>query len=1314
MRNLQLRQTFTKKLSLVDSNCRICSDADSGNVYIVNGNCIACLGSDLEETKTQVDELGNDDGVISSFVFLSEFQSLCIGKKSGDILMYDVKSGKAQSVGNVTGGILAMQWSPDYELVVIVSGEEKVLLMTKDFDLISEKELHLEEFGECVPITAGWGSKETQFHGSEGKQAAKVEAKPPDPAFSWDDKCPRVSWRGDGQYFVTSCISPTGGNRKLRLWSRDGILQYTGEDLNGLEQALGWKPSGSVIASSQRLPNKHMIVFFEKNGLNHGGFQLPFGPNEFQVKEVFWSPDSTILAVVGSMFPSDESSLAPKELVLLYSMKNYHWYLKQTLQFNTNERERLADLHWDEGSVLTLHVLSVDGQYWHYALSWAVHRSHCGTEESTANVAVIDGDTVSATLFKVAVVPPPMCSYKVKTATPVSEVAFGVGLHENDFVIALQNESSLVFVLSNSGDFVKTSSNRCTLQLEGAGGENGFKVTSSIPECYGPYRIKFDGFQIPKLAMSLHHWTWPSKDYLLCVCTTEESHQLLRVDIRHEQETHLVAKSVCLLKDSVLTISTNSTGTVVCIQYQDGSCAAPNSDGIVVPWLCSDGSPLKLPRPCANVAVCEVLKQPRVIALSDRFELFCDSVKICDDCTSFRIHGKFILLTTHHHTLRCLLLDFDLANLLNGGLTESLNDAPRELESGSLLVTSVPADGRVVLQLPRGNLETISPRVLVLDRVCDHLDRKEYRDAFLLMKVNRIDLNLLCDHDPSTFLNSLSEFVQQVNEPTDLNLFITGLTDKDVSATMYASAYRARKRVPFVFKKNKRDEICDSLRNVLEHVDYDKYLLSILTCHAKKTDPELDEALSKIYSLKDSGNKAGTTCDEALKYLFYLVDRKDLFDVALGTYNFDIVLMVAEKSQKDPKEYVPFLNKLNKLEPDYRRFTIDMHLERYKKALKNISLCGEAHFSECLNLIKSQRLYTTALELFPEGSQERKEVWGIYGDYLFEKKHYEEAGLVYWRCEKLQKAVKAFEMCLNWNLLLSTAYQMKYDQDSLQALANRTIDALVLAKRYKEASEISETFLKDEEKTVRILLDAHMWDVALAKIHHFSKLEFTEKIWKPAVISELEFMLETVDSLKATWSKHVARLMIVREHKANEEQGDGDFDDGAFSDVASVTSRTVGGSVAGGSSISGSIATMRTSRNRKKQERKKYVLKEGSRYEDLALIIALGEVASSSDKLQEECRDLLRALVLCGLDQEARNLQHLFSALLDIIEKDIPNVWPPETAESALPLGPHSSSTMIAEAVQKQRIVEHVISDPALRQPPTLRRNLCWKLQMLT
>jgi len=40
------------------------------------------------------------------------------------------------------------------------------------------------------------------------------------------------------------------------------------------------------------------------------------------------------------------------------------------------------------------------------------------------------------------------------------------------------------------------------------------------------------------------------------------------------------------------------------------------------------------------------------------------------------------------------------------------------------------------------------------------------------------------------------------------------------------------------------------------------------------------------------------TTDDALRYLLYLVDVNDLYNVALGTYDFDLVLLVAEKSQK--------------------------------------------------------------------------------------------------------------------------------------------------------------------------------------------------------------------------------------------------------------------------------------------------------------------------------------------------------------------------------------------------------------------------------
>ena len=76
--------------------------------------------------------------------------------------------------------------------------------------------------------------------------------------------------------------------------------------------------------------------------------------------------------------------------------------------------------------------------------------------------------------------------------------------------------------------------------------------------------------------------------------------------------------------------------------------------------------------------------------------------------------------------------------------------------------------------------------------------------------------------------------------------------------------------------------------------------MSTLTSHVKKTVPELEIALQKIQSLRDnpSGLDGVPSADESLKYILYLVDVNQLFDVALGTYDFSLVIMVAEKSQK--------------------------------------------------------------------------------------------------------------------------------------------------------------------------------------------------------------------------------------------------------------------------------------------------------------------------------------------------------------------------------------------------------------------------------
>ncbi len=60
-----------------------------------------------------------------------------------------------------------------------------------------------------APINVGWGSKQTQFHGSAGKSAAQAPANVNLGISPDDDMLPRISWRGDGAFFW--CIFSVSG-----------------------------------------------------------------------------------------------------------------------------------------------------------------------------------------------------------------------------------------------------------------------------------------------------------------------------------------------------------------------------------------------------------------------------------------------------------------------------------------------------------------------------------------------------------------------------------------------------------------------------------------------------------------------------------------------------------------------------------------------------------------------------------------------------------------------------------------------------------------------------------------------------------------------------------------------------------------------------------------------------------------------------------------------------------------------------------------------------------------------------------------------
>ncbi len=79
----------------------------------------------------------------------------------------------------------------------------------------------------------------------------------------------------------------------------------------------------------------------------------------------------------------------------------------------------------------------------------------------------------------------------------------------------------------------------------------------------------------------------------------------------------------------------------------------------------------------------------------------------------------------------------------------------------------------LVLQMPRGNLETINPRPLVMEIVKQDVDKADCAKAFAACRRYRIDLNAFVEHDKETLMGRLAEFVEQVENVDYINLFLT-------------------------------------------------------------------------------------------------------------------------------------------------------------------------------------------------------------------------------------------------------------------------------------------------------------------------------------------------------------------------------------------------------------------------------------------------------------------------------------------------------------------------------------------------------------
>lgn len=520
-------------------------------------------------------------------------------------------------VGSIDAGIAAARWSPDGELLTVVTKADTVVFMGSTFDPIAEVTMTEEDLKSSKHVSVGWGKKETQFEGRGAKALRdptiplKVDQGLPS---SNEDASASISWRGDGAYVAVNSVQ-NGSRRAIRVYSREGELDSVSEPVDGFEGALSWRPSGNLIAGIQRLADRVDVVFFERNGLRHGQFTLrspngsPLDASDTNIR-LEWNSDSTVLAVVLS------------DTIQLWTTGNYHWYLKQEIAMDPG----FACLAWHSEKALRFAAVSTESMILAEQI-FHTSRGSCRLPYDNGIVAVIDGETVKITPFRTANVPPPMSLFEVKAESSVVDVAFG---RQNSSLAILHQKGVDLYELPlKNGRSIKPVE---VLKLP--------FDTPNMPEHHIPLRL-----------------CWVADNSLRCMSYQDDLGHLQLVVSTGEGNTAEIS-----MLDSNLILGATAT------REDDSTVESHGQDTSGRLYRLSNSGDEVLPfQFTTQLPWFEVSKHEDIemaFGLSRAGHIFANSRLLAKNCTSFVVTPNHLIYTTSNHFVKYVHLTADVEGML--------------------------------------------------------------------------------------------------------------------------------------------------------------------------------------------------------------------------------------------------------------------------------------------------------------------------------------------------------------------------------------------------------------------------------------------------------------------------------------------------------------------------------------------------------------------------------------------------------------------------------------------------------------------------
>ncbi|KAI9843896.1 MAG: hypothetical protein M1837_006050 [Sclerophora amabilis] len=1162
--------------------------------------------------------------------YFADDSTACLVFCGGDIVIVREEpledQDKIEVVGSVDAGITAAKWSPDEELLAITTREGTLLFMTRDFDSVTDVALSKEDLDASRHVSVGWGKSETQFKGKRAKalrDPTMPEHIDEGTLSPLDRRRVALSWRGDGAFVAISSIE-SDTRRVIRVYSRDCALDSVSEPIDGLEGALSWRPAGNLIASIQRSNDSVRVVFFERNGLRHGQFDLRLSKEEMQSWgadiQLEWNTDSSVLAVHF------------KDRVQLWTMGNYHYYLKQEILLSDIETfPSMVLAKWHSEKPLRLVLCSKENLKITEYASMTSGGSTTPPNDFGA-LGVIDGRGLKLTPLRRANVPPPMALHEVFGDSNIVEVAFSQSgsrvaiLHQTSFCIYSwdpKSTSSPKQIQYHDLDFPSPHEKPQTQQICFLRDSEVFVLVSSlnVSTIIG-YKLDSEGSQILK--------SWHVSDL-----------QVVRLFARSDNER------IC--------IETADNGVAVSDVSRDSlTFEKVISLSTRLPWI-------------------ELihLKQKSIsFGLSSNGVLYANEQILVRNCTSFMITTAHLIYTTTNHLLKFVHMN-DVENLEVPPDEPETDERCRNIERGARLVTVMPSSFSLILQMPRGNLETIYPRALVLAGLRKSVASKDYKKAFFACRNHRVDMNILHDHAPIQFVQNVALFVQQIKKVEHIDLFLSSLRNEDVSKIMYKETYPSGSDLPTplgdggdidikesdkvdMIRPSKVNRICDAFLAVLSNRSSTN-IQNIITAHVCKQPPDLEAGLSVVDNLKRENPELA---DTAVEHICFLADVNRLFDSALGLYKLDLALLIAQQSQKDPREYLPYLQGLQEMEELRRRFAIDNDLKRYSKGLRHLHEMNA--FDELKSYTVSKGLYQEAFDIYRYQVGNLNQLIQLYAEHLDSKAAFKEAGIAYEFLSDYGKAIQAYRSAGCWREALSCASLALLPASEITDLAVVLADTLYESKDYFSAATLYLDYRDDVETAARYFCKGLFFADAMRMIGLKGRHDLFESVIDQGLGEGLANSTELLAECKAQLNAQVPRLREVRTKREEDPlayfggdpatTADNDIPDNVSLAPTDASTAGAGGSLFTRYTNRTSTSRASTSRGRKREERKRARGKKGSVYEEEYLVNSIRRLMERVESVREEVGRLIEALVRRRMRERAMAVEKAMAEVVGMCE----------------------------------------------------------------